>query len=203
MKTLSIFILGLFLAITIKTEAKEKASFGGKLIKENKVIVFEKSDGSEITTINNVSYLSKASTPSQKLPSYVRKERPQPLIYESSSGNEYLSLDGGEHWTKYDSEKFQTTNAETEPNNQQNLSLVYHPENPVTDNFLIKFSLKSSSNIEFKIINIQGIVVKSLTKLMNSGINIIEMNLSNISSGAYFYEIKAGNDVMRKKFIKM
>lgn len=203
MKTLSIFILGLFIAITIKTDAKEKAPFGGILIKENKVIVFEKSDGSEITTINNISYLSKASIHSQKLPSYVRKERPQSLIYEASDGKEYLSLDGGEHWTKYDSEKFQTTNTEIEPNNQQNLSLIHHPENPVTDNFLVKFSLNKSSTIEFKIINIQGTVVKSLIKSMNSGINNIEMNLSNISSGAYFYEIKAGNEVMHKKFIKM
>ena len=77
-----------------------------------------------------------------------------------------------------------------------------NPFNPVT---LIKYQIPVNNNfVEIKIYNILGKEVKTLVnEVQNSGIHEVEFNASNLSSGVYFYTLKAGSYSATKKMIFM
>ena len=90
-------------------------------------MIFERSDGSEITQINNYkSFLTKEATSENKLdiPSYVSKTPMQPIIYTKENGKEYLTLDG-RNWIRYNESSMNKINEQTEKLKPKNLFLIY------------------------------------------------------------------------------
>jgi hypothetical protein len=74
-----------------------------------------------------------------------------------------------------------------------------NPFNPTTN---IKFDLPKETNVSLKIYNILGEEISSLVdKIMSAGDHIIEFNGSQLSSGMYFYKLKAGEYVQTKKML--
>lgn len=201
-----IIILVTLCLVSFTSYAKNIAPLGGSIVdeKDNVTIEYTRFDGSVITkfSTSNDWYLKKKSEdPNAELPNFVKINRPITIVYTNLEGQEYASMNLRK-WVKYESTPQITTQVETETK-LNNLELIQHPENPVENEFLIKFKLMNSSNVEFQIINTQGVVVKSLNQSMSSGLNTIEMNLSDLGSGSYFYKIIVGNEILNKKFIKI
>lgn len=201
-----ILILIILCLVSFTSYAKDIAPLGGSIVdeKDNVTIEYTRFDGSVITkfSTSNDWYLKKKSDdPTSELPNFVKTKQPITIVYSDIDGQEYASMNLRK-WVKYESIPQTTTQVETETN-LKNIELIQHPENPVENEFLIKFKLMNTSNVQFQIINSQGVIVKSLNQSMNLGLNTIEMNISDLGNGAYFYKIIVGNETLNKKFIKI
>lgn len=77
-----------------------------------------------------------------------------------------------------------------------------NPFNPTT---LIKYQIPDNNTlVELKVFNILGKEVKTIVnELQDSGMHEVEFNASSLSSGVYFYTIKAGSYSATKKMIFM
>ena len=74
-----------------------------------------------------------------------------------------------------------------------------NPFNPVTN---ISFSLPSKMEVELNILDIQGrIVQKVLSNSYNEGLNSVTIDGNNLSSGLYFIQLIAGQDVHYTKVL--
>lgn len=201
-----IIILVILCLVGFTTYAKDIAPLGGSIVdeKDNVTIEYTRFDGSVITkfsTSNDWYLKTKSDDPNSELPNFVKTKQPMTIVYTNLEGQEYASMNLRK-WVKYESSPQITTQLETETK-LNNLELIQHPENPVENEFLIKFKLMNSSNVEFQIINTQGVIVKSLNQSMSSGLNTIEMNISDLGNGAYFYKVIVGKETLNRKFIKI
>jgi len=74
-----------------------------------------------------------------------------------------------------------------------------NPFNPTTT---IKFQIKESSKVSLKIFDILGAEVKTLIdEVRNPGTYEVKLNASDLSSGVYFYQLRAGDYVNTKKLL--
>ena len=75
-----------------------------------------------------------------------------------------------------------------------------NPFNPSTE---IKFSLAQKCNVTLKVYSMLGEEVAQLIpgKVMDRGIHSVVFNSKKLSSGVYFYRLKAGNFISTKKMI--
>lgn len=91
-------------------------------------------------------------------------------------------------------------------NNQNSLPQAYelyqnypNPFNPITK---ITYSLPQSNLVVIRIFDIHGSEVAKLDEgLQQPGVNSIEFDGGNLSSGVYFYSIKAGNFMQSRKMV--
>lgn len=78
--------------------------------------------------------------------------------------------------------------------------LNFYP-NPASSNGTIEVVLNDNAKMDIVIINNVGQTVYSTSVAGNSGSNKIDVNLSNLASGLYFYQVKIGNSqAVTKKF---
>ncbi|MGE5431945.1 MAG: kelch repeat-containing protein [Syntrophomonadaceae bacterium] len=85
---------------------------------------------------------------------------------------------------------------------QINFSLEQNYPNPFNPATTIKYSLPSMSHVTLKIFDLLGREVAILLdELQPAGVHRITWRVGNVSSGVYFYEIRAGNNIERKKMI--
>ncbi len=76
-----------------------------------------------------------------------------------------------------------------------------NPFNPTTS---ISYSLNQKSHVELKVYNVLGSEVATLANEMkNAGSYTIQFDASNLSSGVYFYQLKAGDQKITKKMMLM
>lgn len=74
--------------------------------------------------------------------------------------------------------------------------------NPTTGLATIEFELKKSTDVEIVLYSINGHKIQTVTnKTLSKGIHKIELNLTERSSGLYFYTLKTGNVLETKKII--
>ncbi len=74
-----------------------------------------------------------------------------------------------------------------------------NPFNPTTQ---ITYTLPSSSLVSLTVYNIQGVEVAKLVDGPQSrGTHMLEFEASNLSSGVYFYRLKAGSEIITKKML--
>ncbi|MCX6164561.1 MAG: T9SS type A sorting domain-containing protein, partial [Ignavibacteriae bacterium] len=92
------------------------------------------------------------------------------------------------------------SNTETDIPKNFSLSQNYpNPFNPVTK---ISFSIPSETEVTINIYDIQGRQIKTLVnEVKQAGYYDINFNASALTSGIYFYKLKAGNFVLSKKMI--
>lgn len=202
-----ILLLIILCLVSFNSYAKDIAPFGGTIVedKDNITIEYTRFDGSVFTkfSTSNDWYLKKKSEdPKAEIPSFVKTKQPITIVYTNFEGEEFASMNLRK-WLKYDSKVQNSTNVDSENNLTKNLQLIQYPENPVNNNLLLKINLKNNSKVEFQIINTQGSIIRTITQSMSSGLNTIEMNVSDLGNGAYFYKIKVGNETLNKKFIKI
>lgn len=81
-------------------------------------------------------------------------------------------------------------------------SLTQNYPNPFNPSTSIKFGLPVSSLVNLKIYNTAGQVVKTLVSSeLSAGYYDINFNASNLASGVYFYELRAGSFIETKKML--
>jgi len=74
-----------------------------------------------------------------------------------------------------------------------------NPFNPITK---IEFNLPNASDVELIVYNVVGQRVKGLAnEFYDAGTHVVEWDASNVASGIYFYQIKAGEFVESKKMM--
>ncbi len=79
-------------------------------------------------------------------------------------------------------------------------NLSFYP-NPASSNGTIEVVLNENSKMEIAVLNSVGQTVYSTVVSGNTGSNKLDVNLSNLSSGLYFYQVKIGNNnAVTKKF---
>ncbi len=90
-------------------------------------------------------------------------------------------------------------NEEAFPNNYELFQNYPNPFNPVTT---IAFSIPQSQHVELKVYDILGNEIAILVNnFMNIGRHEVEFNGSDLSSGIYFYRLKAGGVIQTKKLV--
>ncbi|MBC7694966.1 MAG: T9SS type A sorting domain-containing protein [Burkholderiales bacterium] len=73
--------------------------------------------------------------------------------------------------------------------------------NPTSNNGTIDVQLNATAKLDIAILNSVGQTVYSTSVFGNIGSNKIDLNLNNLSSGLYFYQVKVGNSkAITKKF---
>jgi hypothetical protein len=75
-----------------------------------------------------------------------------------------------------------------------------NPFNPTTT---ISFSLPVASDYSLKIYNITGQLVKEFNGSATAGIQTVEVDMSALASGVYFYKLDAGNFTDTKKMVML
>ena len=79
-------------------------------------------------------------------------------------------------------------------------NLTFYP-NPASTNATINVELNETAKLEITILNSVGQSVYSTLVNGNIGSNKVNVNLNNLSSGLYFYQVKVGNSkAITKKF---
>lgn len=74
--------------------------------------------------------------------------------------------------------------------------------NPVNTNTSIPFYLTDSSNVNFKIYDCQGRRIMTIDdQFYPVGNNVMDVNISNLQSGLYFYSIETDNFISTRKMI--
>jgi hypothetical protein len=97
---------------------------------------------------------------------------------------------------------FKPVTAVQEENIPSGFLLYQNYPNPFNPTTSIKFDLPKETNVSLKVYNTLGEEVSSLVnQVMSAGSHIIEFNGSKLSSGMYFYKLKAGEYVQAKKMI--
>ncbi|MBN2426649.1 MAG: T9SS type A sorting domain-containing protein [Calditrichaceae bacterium] len=82
------------------------------------------------------------------------------------------------------------------------LVLMQNYPNPFNPATTIKYSLSRKSDVKLKVYNVLGAEVASLVnKSQGAGEHEIIFNAKNLSSGVYFYQLKAANQVITKKMM--
>lgn len=86
-------------------------------------------------------------------------------------------------------------------NNTAVAELSLYP-NPAKNNATLSISLKEAAKMEIALLNSVGQKVYSTSVNGNAGNNKVELNLSNLSSGMYFYQVKMDNGkAVTQKFV--
>ncbi|MFC2092903.1 T9SS type A sorting domain-containing protein [Bacteroidota bacterium] len=82
-------------------------------------------------------------------------------------------------------------------------SLQQNYPNPFNPSTTIRFNIPNTSNVTLKIYNISGQEVATLVnnEVVSAGIKEIDFNAVNLSSGIYFYTIKANDFTATKKMV--
>lgn len=83
--------------------------------------------------------------------------------------------------------------------NAKNTSTSVYP-NPVKTNATIIFELRKDSKVSLQISDVTGKVIDTYNFERNAGIQHEQLNVENLKSGIYFYEIKSADDLKTGKF---
>jgi hypothetical protein len=97
-----------------------------------------------------------------------------------------------------------TVLVENPPNDKTpvNYSLSQNFPNPFNSSTLIEYSVPHTSRVSIRIYNTLGELVKTIVdEIKTTGEYKIELNLTNVSTGIYFYRLNAGNFSQTMKMI--
>ncbi|MBK8550713.1 MAG: T9SS type A sorting domain-containing protein [Ignavibacteria bacterium] len=105
-------------------------------------------------------------------------------------------IDYNGNYQYYDLQSEVVIGAPTEFSLKQNYP---NPFNPTTK---ISFDIKNDAFVSMKLFDINGREIKTLVnEFKNSGYYSIDLDASELSSGAYLYRIESGNFVSTKKLV--
>ena len=82
-------------------------------------------------------------------------------------------------------------------------SLQQNYPNPFNPSTTIRFNIPNTSNVTLKIYNINGQEIATLVnnEVVSAGIKEVDFNAVNLSSGIYFYTLKANDFTATKKMV--
>lgn len=150
-------------------------------------LIYERRDGSEITRTANGRWYSTKESKSENafpLPSWVHKQKPMRIIYTASNGKKYFTNDGF-NWVRYKNTPIPSIST---INDKQ---VIAKPlKNPIVfDKLNLKLEVSRSNMFYIIIYNVQTDVIFEETKELSYGLNNININTQNLTTGIYFYVI--------------
>ena len=81
-----------------------------------------------------------------------------------------------------------------------NYSVAQNYPNPFNPSTIIKYQLPENSFVSIKVYNSLGQEAATLVNgMVNAGTYEVQFNASNLSSGVYYYVVKAGNNFVQSK----
>jgi hypothetical protein len=81
-----------------------------------------------------------------------------------------------------------------------NISALQNYPNPASNNTMISYSLKETANVNLTVYDIAGKKLSDLSQgIQSAGNHNVKLDVSNLSSGMYFYTIIAGDNKMTSK----
>ncbi len=83
--------------------------------------------------------------------------------------------------------------------NTSRFELGQNYPNPAADESVISFTTPSVSNVEFRVYNMLGMLVKSQDILSEKGLNQLKVNTRDFSAGMYVYTMTNGGTTLTKK----
>lgn len=203
MKIVTYLMLLLLSSAIALSQTSAKVPFKGKLLEKETVVKYVRMDGTEFTKFNdgNDWFLTKKSigTTGMKFPGFVKTSQPTRIIYKSMNGNAFSTYDF-KNWVKYNENDYSKPISRDNPNI---LEITKQPKEPVTDEFLIEFRLKTNSSVNLTILDIQGRVITETTAQMNTGINHFNIPVEKFRTGSYTFKISAGMSFYSGVFIKL
>ncbi len=81
------------------------------------------------------------------------------------------------------------------------MKVAQNMPNPAKENTQIAITLPDASNVNITVTNLMGQTVMSINKNLSAGKNVVNLNVSNLTSGVYFYTVTANNSSVTKKMI--
>jgi alkaline phosphatase D len=76
--------------------------------------------------------------------------------------------------------------------------------NPFIDRFVVQFNLFESENVQIQLTDISGkVVLREDFGETQSGLNYMEINVSEVSSGLYIFTLQTGSHVVNRRMSKM
>lgn len=73
--------------------------------------------------------------------------------------------------------------------------------NPANESINLVYDLKNNAEVTISVMDIQGRVVQSMNEAQTAGGQRVEMNVSELSAGTYFYNIQSGEQTINGKFV--
>ncbi|WP_333853184.1 T9SS type A sorting domain-containing protein [Epilithonimonas sp.] len=86
-------------------------------------------------------------------------------------------------------------------NDIKNNKLLVYP-NPFADQVTISFDLKSNSEVNVKIYDVNGRIVKTIKSNEKKGLNNLTIDTKDLRTGLYFYNLKTNSGESTGKLIK-
>ena len=87
-------------------------------------------------------------------------------------------------------------------NNKNNFQSAIYP-NPGNGSLNISWKQTLNADMEIKVIDAAGRLVAKGKKNSNAGVNLANLNLSNLQNGVYFVQLTSENGTITHKYIKM
>ena len=90
----------------------------------------------------------------------------------------------------------------TENNAINDYDVLQNYPNPATGTTTVNVNVRKASNLSLEVVNMMGQVVMTVDAgVAQAGMNRIKFDVSNLTSGTYFYTVKAGESSVSKKMI--
>ena len=95
-----------------------------------------------------------------------------------------------------------TTQSTVGVNEINDMSSVVLFPNPVVDQVHIQFNQKTNQRCQFNVVDMMGVLVKTQEIMSDAGWNNWTIDLTSLSSGIYFVELKQGEHSQKIKIVK-
>lgn len=92
-------------------------------------------------------------------------------------------------------------NVSIEENGLLNASTVRAFPNPANDIVNLTYLLNDNADVTINVMDIQGRMVKSMNEAQTAGSQFVELNVSDLSAGTYFYSVQSGAQTLNGKFV--
>lgn len=134
---------------------------------------------------------------------YVNDQIPDAAVIHIQVSDQFMSPAASGSYAVVDNMSFQIlADAEEENYSPDQLILEQNFPNPFNPETTIKYTVPEKSDISLKVYNVLGNEVAELVnETQEQGSYSINFNASELSSGVYFYTLKAGNTADTKKLI--
>jgi hypothetical protein len=74
--------------------------------------------------------------------------------------------------------------------------------NPAKDRVVLPLTAPQSVNCTISLIGADGTILRRQTPLLHTGLQMIELDASNLAAGTYFIQVQTDNDLIQRAFLK-
>jgi hypothetical protein len=93
------------------------------------------------------------------------------------------------------------TGVEQPVKHAENFSVKQNYPNPFVDHTQIEVTVKTASSLNVNVTNLLGEIIWENNYNLSAGLHNIDLNLGDLSSGVYFYNVTAGSQTISGKMI--